>query len=90
MRQAFRLAKARGAAAVLLVQQADPGFDLPETAVNERDLPEFDGYTAFLGALVEETTFFPGPGRPGGPALRRAGHSGRPSGWDTNGTPATP
>ena len=60
LRQAFQVAKSRNAAAVMLVIQADPGFDLPETDVNERDLPANDGYTNFLGVLAEETQFFAG------------------------------
>lgn len=41
--------------------QADPGFDLPETEdVDERNSPDYDGYTALLDKLVAETHAFPG------------------------------
>jgi len=61
MHQAFLLAKQRHAAGIMLVIQADPGFDYPETeTVNERDLAAFDGYTNFLNQLVVETNGFPG------------------------------
>ncbi len=58
---AFRLAKARGTAGVMVLVQADLGFDRPETAtVNERMLPTNDGYTNFVDALVAETNDFAG------------------------------
>ncbi len=60
LRRSFSSAKASWARGVLIVIQADPGFDLPETAANERALPAFDGYTGFLAALVEETRGFRG------------------------------
>jgi hypothetical protein len=61
LRQSFQLAKQRNAAGLMLVIQADPGFDVPETeTVNERDSADRDGYTAFLAALAEETRAFPG------------------------------
>jgi len=61
LRQSFQLAKTRGAAGIMVVIQANPGFDIPETeSINERDLPAYDGYTSFLGALLEETLFYPG------------------------------
>jgi hypothetical protein len=45
----------------VLVFQADPGFDLPETEdTDERQSPAFDGYTAFLDQLALETKAFPG------------------------------
>jgi hypothetical protein len=59
MHEAFELAKKDQAPGIVLVLQADPGFDLPETEdKNERDAPDRDGYTAFLAKLVEETKAF--------------------------------
>ena len=61
MHEAFELAKKDQAPGIVLVLQADPGFDLPETEdKNEREAPDRDGYTAFLAKLVEETQAFPG------------------------------
>src|SRR5262249_8531464 len=61
MQQSFQLARDRRALGIMLIIQADPGFDLPETtAVNERNAPDFDGYTDFLAALVTETRAFSG------------------------------
>jgi len=66
LRKSFALAKKQKAAGVMVVMQADPVFDLPETeAVNERTsvvdgLPSHDGYDAFLAALTEETNAFSG------------------------------
>ena len=61
LKESFDIAKARGAAGVMVVIQADPGFDLPETEdVNERNLPDDNGYTDFLDALASETQAFPG------------------------------
>jgi hypothetical protein len=58
---AFRLARARGAPGVMVLIQADLGFDRPETAtVVERGLPTNDGYNAFVEALVAETRNFAG------------------------------
>ncbi len=61
LKQSFELAKKQKAAGIMIVIQADPGFDLTETeAVNERDLPIYNGYTAFLNTLTEETNAFSG------------------------------
>jgi hypothetical protein len=60
LREAFFDAKGSNARAVMIVMQADPGFDLPETPVNERNAPGVDGYTDLLHALVDETKAFPG------------------------------
>src|SRR5689334_5160957 len=61
MHRAFELARQNKALGVVVVVQADPGFDWPETEdVNERDLPGFDGYTNFLGKLADETRAFNG------------------------------
>ena len=61
MHESFEVAKADEALAVMLIIQADPSFDLPETAEDERTLPGFDGYDNFLAALVAETQAFDGP-----------------------------
>jgi len=59
--QAFAEAKADKARAVMIIMQADPGFDLPETSgVNERADPGVDGYTDLINALVGETKAFAG------------------------------
>lgn len=60
LRQAFAEAKRRGARAVMAIIQGNPGFDTPGTPENERAAAGFDGYTAFLDALVAETEAFPG------------------------------
>jgi len=66
LRESFQIAKKRNAAGLMVVIQADPVFDLPETeSVNERTtvvdgLPAHDGYDAFLAALTEETNAFSG------------------------------
>jgi hypothetical protein len=61
LQQSFQLARDRHALGLMLIMQADPSFDLPETfPTNERDLPAFDGYTDFLAALVAETQAFAG------------------------------
>lgn len=45
----------------MAIIQADPGFDLVETVtLNERELPQYDGYTNFLNTLVSETQSFSG------------------------------
>jgi hypothetical protein len=62
IKASFERAKQSGAAGVMLVIQADPGFDWPETEiVNERvTLAGFDGYTDLLNTLVAETQAFDG------------------------------
>jgi hypothetical protein len=61
LHESFQLAKQRNAAGLMVVIQADPSFDLPETETfNERTQPGFDGYDAFLTALTEETNAFNG------------------------------
>jgi hypothetical protein len=60
LHQAFVAAKGSNARGVMVIMQADPGFDLPETAVNERANPAVNGYTDLLNALAEETKAFPG------------------------------
>jgi hypothetical protein len=59
--EAFEVARKEKSPGIVLVLQADPGFDLPESEdTDERQAPDRDGYTNFLGKLVEETRAFPG------------------------------
>ena len=59
--ESFEIAKQKHAAGLMVVMQADPGFDLPETeTVDERLSPDYNGYTAFLNALATETQAFGG------------------------------
>jgi len=66
MKESFQAAKDGAAAGVMIVIQADPVFDLPETeTVDERatvvsTLAAHDGYDAFLAALIAETKEFKG------------------------------
>jgi hypothetical protein len=61
LREGFVVAARSGARALMVIMQADPGFDLPETPnVNERASPSVDGYTDLLDALVDETRAFAG------------------------------
>ena len=61
MQQAFRLAKAKKARGLVLVFQADPGFDLPETeGLDESQAPRYSGYRNFLDGVIAETEKFPG------------------------------
>jgi hypothetical protein len=69
LNQTFEAAKADGSAAVMLIGQADPGFDLSDgtraPVRNPKTLAETDGqpdgYQAFLSALREETIAFGKP-----------------------------
>jgi hypothetical protein len=61
LHEAFDLARRDKLRGIVLVLQADPGFDLPETEdVDERQAPGFSGYTAFLDAVVKETRAYDG------------------------------
>ena len=61
LRESFAKARAEYAAGLMVVIQADPGFDWPETeTVDERNLAGFEGYTNFLNALAAETSAFNG------------------------------
>jgi hypothetical protein len=60
VQDSFELARARRAAGIMIVMQANPGFDLPGGRVDERLDPEVDGYTALLDTLVTETKAFGG------------------------------
>ena len=61
MQQAFESAKKQKARGLVLVFQADPGFDLPETEeIDESQAARYSGYRNFLGNVVKETEKFPG------------------------------
>ena len=61
MQQAFKLAKAQKARGLVLVIQADPGFDLPETQdKDESQAPGVSGYRNFIHNVVSETEQFSG------------------------------
>ena len=61
MQQAFAQAKSQKSLGVVLVVQADPGFDLPETpGKDESKEPRVSGYAQFMGKLVEQTEQFQG------------------------------
>jgi len=67
LHDSFALAKSHRMHGLMVVIQADMGFDLPETetfnehsAVGAAGVVGFDGYTAFLNALVAESKGFDG------------------------------
>ena len=61
MSASFAQAKAQNAAGVVVVVQADPGFDLPETeGINESAAPGVSGYRFFMDSLVKQTESFKG------------------------------
>jgi hypothetical protein len=61
MHDAFEKAKTTKDAGVMIVLQADLGFDIPETEeVDESRLPEKSGYAAFLDAVIKETSAYSG------------------------------
>lgn len=61
LKESFQKAKDEQGIGVMVVMQADPSFDLPETEdVNERIQPGYDGYDNFMAALVDETKNFTG------------------------------
>lgn len=61
MQEAFKTAKAQKARGLVLVFQADPGFDLPETEeIDESQAPRFSGYRNFINSVIAETEQFPG------------------------------
>jgi len=61
LQDSFAKAKASGAKGVVLVVQADVGFDWPETEdADESLLPEFSGYRNFMAKVVEQTEAFKG------------------------------
>ncbi|WP_018151749.1 hypothetical protein [Leeia oryzae] len=61
LKSSFDQAKARHAKGLVLVFQADPGFDLPETEeVDESKLPGYQAYRKFMEAVATETAGFKG------------------------------
>jgi hypothetical protein len=59
--ESFAQAKAKNARGLVLVVQADPGFDLPETEeFDESTQPQFVGYRHFMSKLAEQTKDFKG------------------------------
>ena len=61
MQDAFKTARAQKARGLVLVFQADPGFDLPETEdKDESQAPGVSGYRNFINSVVLETEQFPG------------------------------
>ena len=59
--EAFALARQQKAKGIVIVVQADPRFDIPETEeLDERKDPAGDGYTNFLSILVKETRAYAG------------------------------
>jgi len=57
----FQLARKIHSLGVMVVIQADPGFDLPETeGADERTLSQYDGYTGLLSELETQTRAFAG------------------------------
>ena len=61
MQQAFQAAKDQKARGLVLVFQADPGFDLPETQdIDESKAANVSGYRNFINAVVAQTEQFAG------------------------------
>ncbi len=61
LQQAFQTAKDQKARGLVLVFQADPGFDLPETEdIDESKAPRVSGYRNFINAVVAQTEQFAG------------------------------
>jgi hypothetical protein len=61
LNESFAQAKAKNARGLVLVVQADPGFDLPETEeFDESTLPGFSAYRHFMSQLAEQTKAFKG------------------------------
>jgi hypothetical protein len=61
LRSAFTIARHLKHAGLVVTFQGDPGFDVPETEdKDESQDKRFDGYRAFMAALVKETENFQG------------------------------
>jgi hypothetical protein len=57
----FQTAKQQASKGVVLVFQADPGFDLPETeGVDESKAERVRGYQNFMAAVIQQTEQFSG------------------------------
>jgi hypothetical protein len=61
MEESFQNAKDTKARGIVLVLQADVGFDWPETEdTDESLLPEFSGYRSFMARVIQQTEKFDG------------------------------
>ncbi|WP_408597652.1 hypothetical protein [Limnohabitans sp.] len=61
LKDAFAKAKSQAAKGLVVVIQANPGFDLSETwPLDETTLPEYSGYRKWMSALVAQTEGFGG------------------------------
>ncbi len=61
LKAAFAQARAQSARGVVVVIQANPGFDLSETwPLDESTLPEYSGYRQWMAALIAQTESFTG------------------------------
>lgn len=60
LHEAFERAGSQKAPGLVLVFQADPGFDLPETEADESQLPWYSGYRRFMAELADLTEHYPG------------------------------
>jgi hypothetical protein len=61
LQQSFKIAQKTKAKGIVVVFQADPGFDLPETEdIDESLAPNFSGYRNFMAKLVAATEQFSG------------------------------
>ncbi len=61
LEQSFQKAREGQARGVVIVLQADPGFDLPETEdLDESRAPAVSGYRAFMAAVAKQTEAFAG------------------------------
>ena len=61
LEQTFQIARDQQARGMVVVFQADPGFDLPETeGTDESLLPQFSGYRNFMAQLIQQTEGFKG------------------------------
>ncbi len=61
LKDSFASARRANAKGIVLVFQADPGFDLPETEdQDESKLPMYSGYRNFIASVISETEQFDG------------------------------
>ncbi|MBE9608109.1 hypothetical protein [Chitinilyticum piscinae] len=61
LKESFAKARSQHARGIVLVFQADPGFDLPETEdQDESKLPMYSGYRNFISSVISETEQFDG------------------------------
>ncbi|WP_442777163.1 hypothetical protein [Sphaerotilus montanus] len=61
LKASFAQAKAQSAKGVVVVVQADPGFDLPETeSIDESTDLGYSGYRSFMAELAQQTAQFAG------------------------------